>query len=119
MLDGIIVLVATLCVWSLIILVAPIGLDARFVEGSGMVWIMLGVFTIVQLFIPLANQGKTPGGSFVRMTCETKERGPVRRVVFLVVRLVFIVGACMYAPLAMPLLGLFFFIAHRMPYDYL
>ncbi len=66
MLDGIIVLVATLCVWSLIILVAPIGLDALFVEG-----------------------------------------------------LVSIVGACMYAPLAMPLLGLFFFIAHRMPYDYL
>lgn len=119
MLDGIIVVVATLCAWSLIILVAPNGLDARFVEGSGMVWIMLGVFVIVQFFIPLANQGKTPGGSFVRMTCETKERGPIRRVVFLVVRLVFIAGACMYAPLAMPALGLFFFIAHRMPYDYL
>lgn len=41
------------------------------------------------------------------------------RVVFLAVRLVVIIGAFMYAPLAMPLLGLFFIIAHRMPYDYL
>lgn len=113
-------LVATLCVWSLIILAAPIGLDARFVEGSGMVWIMLGVFTIVQFFIPLANRGKTPGGSFVRMTCETKERGPIRRVVFLVVRLVFIVGACMYAPAGDAASGpVFLYRAPRMPYDYL
>lgn len=119
MLDGVIVLVATLCVWSLIILITPNGLDVRFAEGSGMAWITLVIFVIVQFFIPLANHGKTPGGSFVRMTCETKERGPVMRVVFLAVRLVVIIGAFMYAPLAMPLLGLFFIIAHRMPYDYL
>lgn len=119
MLDGTIVFVATLCIWSLVILVGANVFGIRFTEDSSMAWIAFAVFFVVQFFIPLVNRGKTPGGSFVRMTCETKERGPVMRVVFLVARLVVIVGAFMYAPLAMPALGFFFAVKHRMPYDYL
>lgn len=119
MLDGIVVLVSALCIWSLIILASPSGWGVRFAEGSGMGWITFALFVVVQFLVPLVNQGRTPGGSFVRMTCETKERGPIMRVVFLAVRLVTIVCAFMYAPYAMPILGLFFILKHRMPYDYL
>lgn len=119
MLDSIVVFVGTLCAWSLIILVCPNDVGVRFAEGSGMGYLTIAAFVVVEFVIPLANHGKTPGGAFVRMTCETKERCPVMRVVFFSVRLAVIAGAFMFAPLAMPLLGLFFVIKHRMPYDYL
>lgn len=69
--------------------------------------------------MPLARDGRTPGGAFVRMTCETRERPPARRVVFLAVRLACMWAAFAFASVAVPVLALFFLVFRRMPYDFI
>ena len=69
--------------------------------------------------MPFARGGRTPGGAFVRMTCETRERPPARRVVFLAVRVASLWAAFAFAPVAFPALALFFLLFRRMPYDFI
>lgn len=49
---------------------------------------LLACFVVVlELFVPLARQGSTLGGGFVRMSCETRARSGWRRAAFYAARL--------------------------------
>ena len=87
-------------------------------DSNWMFWIFFAVFLLVELVIPWRHEGSTPGGSFVRMTCEEYSRRPLRRVLFYAVRLVVLVCAGMFAPVALPVLAIFYAATRRMPYDY-
>lgn len=87
-------------------------------DPKWMFWIFFAVFLLVELVIPWCHEGSTPGGSFVRMTCEEYSRRPLRRVLFYAVRLAVLVCAGMFAPVALPVLAIFYAVTRRMPYDY-
>lgn len=85
-------------------------------------WVMVvsvAAFVLVEGVLPWKHGGSTPGGGFVRMTFETRERTGTRRLVFYVVRLVVLGGSWLLFPIAWPLLALFYLVARRMPYDML
>lgn len=73
-------------------------------------WLALAV---VELIIPLARQGRTLGGSFVRMTCETRRRRGGWRALFYVLRSAVIVAS----PVIWPVLAVFWLVKRQMPYD--
>lgn len=75
------------------------------------------VFAIVEGVLPWLHAGSTPGGGFVRMTCETRARRGVRRLIFYIVRLAVLGLAWLSPGLAWPILGIFYLVARRMPYD--
>ena len=87
-------------------------------DSNWMFWIFFAVFLLVEVVIPWCHEGSTPGGSFVRMTCEEYSRRPLRRVLFYAVRLVVLVWAGVFAPVALPVLAIFYAVTRRMPYDY-
>ena len=77
----------------------------------------------VELVVPWRHGGRTPGGAFVRMTCETRERRGPRRAAFYAARL-FVVLCVTGLPSIEPRFGLvplaclaFYLIARKMPYD--
>lgn len=76
-------------------------------------------FLWIELVVPWRHGGSTPGGSFVRMSCETRERTGTRRTAFYVARALVLGGAYLFYPLAWPALVLFYLFARRMPYDFI
>ncbi len=116
-LDMLLAWLGTLLLWSLVVLVLPGELGALFAESRASELIPIGVFLVVEFAMPLVHAGQTPGGSYVRMTCETKERSAAMRVVFLLARVACIVAAGCCAPVALPALGIFYLIWRCMPYD--
>ena len=89
-------------------------------SGQRKAMVVVGVaFVLVEGVLPWFHEGSTPGGGFVRMSCETRERTGARRAVFYAVRLAVLAGAFVYFPFAWPVLGLFYLVARRMPYDFL
>ena len=88
-------------------------------DGSWSTVVPFVVFALVECLIPALRDGSTPGGGFVRMSCETKRRTGIHRAVFYLVRLVVLGAAWFYYPIALPVLALFCLIARRMPYDLL
>ena len=74
-------------------------------------------FALVELAWPALHGGSTPGGAFVRMSCETRERTGARRAAFYLARLAVLGGAYLFLPLAWPVLALFYLGARQMPYD--
>ncbi|WP_273394656.1 VanZ family protein [Thermophilibacter mediterraneus] len=74
-------------------------------------------FAWVEVVVPWRRGGSTPGGAFVRMSCETRERTGARRLAFYAARTVVLGGAYLFFPLAWPLLALFYLVARKMPYD--
>lgn len=112
----------------LVSIVATALIGAVLSHAPNSAWIMdqpwaavvaLVVFVLVEGVLPCLHGGSTPGGGFVRMTCETKERAGARRLAFYVARLTVIGWSCLYAFIAWPLLALFYLFARRMPYDFL
>lgn len=85
----------------------------------------IAAIVIVELAIPWARGGRTPGGSIVRMTCETRSRAGTRRAAFFLVRLGVILCCTGFAPIEPRLtaVGLaclaFFLFARKMPYDFI
>ena len=120
----------TLVLAALLPIVFLIWMAAGHTEGnpfntwySGVVEAL--VFLVFEAVIPWIRHGRTIGGGFVRMTVETRERGPVRRVAFYAVRAL-VLYAMTFSWLvwvsALPLvvavaLWLFWMVARRMPYD--
>ena len=92
---------------------------ADLADGSWPTYVPLVSFALVEGLMPALHGGSTPGGGFVRMSCETKPRTGARRAVFLVARLVVLGAAWFYYPIALPVLALFFIITRHMPYDFL
>ena len=76
-------------------------------------------FVLVEGVWPAWHGGSTPGGGFVRMSCETRPRTGVRRAVFFAVRLVVLALLFCNLPLLWPALLLFYLVARRMPYDFI
>ena len=77
----------------------------------------------VEVAVPWRRGGQTPGGAFVRMTCETRERQGARRVAFYVAR-TFVILCAVGLPGIEPRLTLvplaclvFYLFKRKMPYD--
>lgn len=87
--------------------------------GPWMLFVLATVFVLVEGVWPWFHKGSTPGGAFVRMTCETRDRVGVRRAAFFLARVAVLAASCLFFPFAWPALALFFLIAHRMPYDFI
>ena len=79
--------------------------------------VLYAAFVWVEFMLPWRHGGSTPGGAFVRMSCETRERAGLRRVAFYVLRTLVLGGAYFFLPLAWPVLALFYLVARQMPYD--
>lgn len=89
-------------------------------EQSLLVWqtsVMAVMFVIVEIIIPWLHGGSTIGGSFVRMTCETKERTRGYRIFFYAMRTLTIVVALVLSPLMFPALAIYYLAKRCMPYD--
>ncbi len=81
--------------------------------------IWVASFVVVELLVPAAHAGSTPGGGFVRMTCETRPRRGWRRALFLLARCCVLLAAIRFVPVLLPVLLVFYLLAHAMPYDLL
>ena len=93
-------------------------LRARFFDWPWVLAVGLVAFVVVEGVIPWMHDGSTPGGGFVRMSCETRPRADGRRVLFYFVRLTVLGFACLTLPLTWWAFALFYLFARRMPYDY-
>lgn len=114
LLIGLIVIVGTTAVTAL--------LDAfpgggRLADAPWILVVSVAAFLLVEGLLPWLRNGSTPGGSFVRMTCETKERTGFRRVLFYAARLVVLGMSYLWSPFAWPLLALYYLVRRCMPYD--
>ncbi len=88
------------------------------VRSHAMDLVLYAAFLWVELVAPWRHAGSTPGGAFVRMSCETREREGARRAVFYVLRVVVLGAAYFFFPILWPVFALFFLFARRMPYDF-
>lgn len=109
--------------------VGVLALVGRYVPGFGWLdglltgtplalYLHIAAFVLVEGIVPWLHDGSTPGGGFVRMSCETRERTGARRLVFYAARLAVIGGAFLFFPFAWMVLALFYLVARRMPYDF-
>lgn len=82
-------------------------------------WVAVAMFIIFEGVVPFFREGQTLGGSFVRMTCETRKRTGTRRMAFYLVRLA-VVGLAVACVWSVPFILLVFYaVKRRMPYDYI
>lgn len=79
--------------------------------------VFLLLLLVVEVAIPWHNNGSTPGGSFVRMTCESHVRASGSRAVFYAVRSATIALLLLIPWLLIPSLGIFYLIKRKMPCD--
>ena len=91
----------------------------RLMAAPWLMGIAVVTFSVVEGVVPWFHGGSTPGGGFVRMSCETRERTGARRAAFYVARLAIMGCSCVFFPMAWPLLALFYLVARRMPYDFI
>ena len=88
-------------------------------DAPWMLVIACAVFIWIEGVIPWRSTGSTPGGAFVRMSCESRPREGGRRVAFYLARVATLGLACLF-PLLLPLpLALFFLVFRKMPYDFI
>lgn len=114
LLIGLIVIVGTTAVTALLD-AFPGG--ARLADAPWIIVVSVATFLLVEGLLPWLRGGSTPGGSFVRMTCETKERTGYRRAVFYAARLLVLGMSYLWFPFAWPILALYYLVRRRMPYD--
>lgn len=112
-------LISTVVAGIVILVLHNVPGGERWVDEPWALWAECLAFVLVELVRPALHGGSTPGGAFVRMSCETKPRSGWRRAAFYVARLVVLGGAYLFLPLAWPLLVLFYLFARRMPYDFI
>ncbi len=107
---------AAVAAGSLVLAAIP-GAEALY-DAPWMLAVAGAVFIWIEGVIPWRNTGSTPGGAFVRMSCEGRPREGTRRVAFYVARVATLGLACLF-PLLLPLpLALFFLVFRKMPYDF-
>ena len=93
--------------------------DSSWADGSW--WeraAAIAVFVAFEGVVPWLRQGRTLGGGFVRMTCETRPRAGWQRLAFYVARVLTLAAAVALPPLVAMALLLFYAFARRMPYDF-
>ena len=116
-LDTLLVTLLSLVVGGAIGLAVSLLGASEGVRSHAMDLVLYASFLWVELVAPWRREGSTPGGAFVRMSCETKPRSGWRRAAFYAARLVVLGGAYFFLPILWPVLALFFLFARRMPYD--
>lgn len=114
LLIGLTVIVGTTAVTALLDALSGGG---RLADAPWIIVVSVAAFLLVEGLLPWLRNGSTPGGSFVRMTCETRERTGFRRVLFYAARLVVLGMSYLWFPFAWPLLALYYLVRRRMPYD--
>lgn len=93
-----------------------LGLSAADADMQ-LLFILLGSYFIVELVIPIAFGGCTPGGSFVRMTTNTADRFGWRRIAFAMLRAVVLAVCIALAPILFFVMVGFYLGKRCMPYD--
>lgn len=91
--------------------------DFASINDTWLPWISAGAFVVIEGVIPWIRHGQTPGGAFVRMTCETRERTGIRRFVFHLARLATLACLLWYFPPIALVLLVFYAVKRKMPYD--
>ncbi len=74
-------------------------------------------FATVEIVIPFKNNGSTPGGAFVRMSFETKNRTGIKRIGFYAIRTVVLVLLFLFPLYIIFGSFIYYIIKHEMPYD--
>lgn len=74
-------------------------------------------FAVMEGFVPWLRGGRTVGGGFIHMTCETKERRAPERAAFYALRVLAL--GCLFGfwAIAAPVVLLFYLVKRCMPYD--
>lgn len=107
----------------LLVLCALGGAPASVAALPGLALLGTAAVLAVEVAVPWRRGGRTPGGAFVRMTCETRERQGARRVAFYAARTLVILCAVGLPGIEprltlVPLACLAFYLFKReMPYD--
>ena len=83
---------------------------------------MLVMLVLFEWVIPWFRQGRTLGGSYTHMTCETTPRSGARRVAFYAARFaaiccVVFCGRVPWAGAVILVMGVFWLVRGQMPYD--
>lgn len=117
-LDTLLVTLVSLVVGGAIGLVLAMLGASEGVRSQAMDLVLYATFLWVELIAPWRHAGSTPGGAFVRMSCETREREGARRAAFYVLRVVVLGTAYFFFPILWPVFALFYLFARRMPYDF-
>lgn len=102
--------------WDALSITSP---DAATVTTAVSFAVNAALLLIIEWALPWKHDGSTPGGGFIRMSCETKERTGAKRALFYVVRLATFFCTFIFFSVLAPALAVFYLIARRMPYDYL
>ena len=89
------------------------------VVATAVLVFMAVVFLIVEWVVPWLRKGRTPGGGFVRMTIETRERTGGRRFAFYLLRTLTLVLVWAFSFIVPLILVIFYAVKHCMPYDLL
>lgn len=90
----------------------------RWAGAPYVLWVAAAAFLWAECVRPWRHGGSTPGGSFVRMSCETRERSGARRAAFFAARTATLGTALLFLPFLWPALALFYLVARKMPYDF-
>ena len=93
-----------------------LALDCMYLNG------MLVMLVLFEWVIPWFRQGRTLGGSYTHMTCETTPRSGARRVAFYAARFaaiccVVFCGRVPWAGAVILVMGVFWLVRRQMPYD--
>lgn len=120
--------IAVSIIWMVIVLVLYVCGNREFAfaglnPDETQQWVtditFLLAFLVVEVVLPWRCGGKTPGGAFVHMTCESHVRTPSRRTLFYTVRAAVLLALFLIPWLMVPILCFFYLIARKMPYEYL
>lgn len=122
---------ATVVVWSvaagLQMLIAGMALPDTVlladpdIARDAVAWVVFltpaALFLVMEVAVPWFRGGRTPGGSFVHMTCEDHPRPTGRRVAFYAARTLCLASLFVVPWFTVPFLAVFYLAARRMPYD--
>ncbi len=96
-------------------------LDAAIPAARSETWIPTVcdtlLFALVQFVIPLLNNGQTPAGTLLHMSCEKFERPPKQRKLFLLVRAIGVYLVFIVPPITAPIAVIVYLACKGMPYD--
>lgn len=91
--------------------------DFAQINDAWLLPVNAAAFFVIEGVVPWMRRGQTPGGAFVRMTCETRERATLRRIVFYLARLAALACVLWYFPPILFALLAFYAFKKKMPYD--
>lgn len=92
---------------------------SEMLDGPWSLVVAALAFVLVEGVAPWFQRGSTPGGRFVRMSCETRTRTGLRRLAFYGARVTVLGLSVLFIGIAGPFIALFYLITRRMPYDFL